>query len=286
MNVIKVHLEQPLLTIIVAVFNGAKTLQRCIDSVVCQSYEKIELIIIDGGSTDGTVEILQSCTKNIAHWVTEPDTGIYSAWNKGLDHATGDWICFLGADDYFWGPNVLEIMARSLARVTSDIRVVYAKVALVSVTGNVLSEVGFPWETSGKLVKEIMSIPHPGLMHHRTLFEKHGRFDESFRIAGDYELLLRELRSGAAVFVSDLIVAGMQYGGVSSNPKNSIAIYWEIRKAQIKHGLYIPGRHWLTSVIKAYSRSLLWAIFGEHRARHIVDWGRRITGKRPFWTRI
>ena len=94
--------SQPLFTIIIAVFNGAKTLQQCIDSVAQQSYPNKQLIIIDGGSTDGTVELLQANDQSISYWVSEPDAGIYNAWNKGLKQANGEWICFLGADDYFY----------------------------------------------------------------------------------------------------------------------------------------------------------------------------------------
>ena len=91
----------PLITIIIAVFNGAKTLQQCIDSVAQQSYPNKELIIIDGGSKDGTLDLLKANSEKIDYWVSETDNGIYNAWNKGLAQANGDWICFLGADDFF-----------------------------------------------------------------------------------------------------------------------------------------------------------------------------------------
>ena len=88
--------ENPLLTIIVAVFNGAKTLERCIDSVVQQTWPYKELIIMDGGSTDGTVDLLKRYDSKIKYWESRPDRGIYHAWNKALDHAEGEWICFIG----------------------------------------------------------------------------------------------------------------------------------------------------------------------------------------------
>ena len=91
---------RPLISIVVSVFNGADTLQQCIDSVTDQTYPAVELIVIDGGSTDGTREILLRNASKLAYWVSEPDRGIYHAWNKALVHAQGDWISFLGADDY------------------------------------------------------------------------------------------------------------------------------------------------------------------------------------------
>ncbi|MEQ1667696.1 MAG: glycosyltransferase [Sulfuriferula sp.] len=92
------HASTPLISIIIAVYNGKATLQQCIDSVVQQTYSNKELIIIDGGSKDGTVELLEENRNKFSYWESEPDRGIYNAWNKGLTQAKGEWICFLGAD--------------------------------------------------------------------------------------------------------------------------------------------------------------------------------------------
>lgn len=92
----------PIVSIIVSVLNGKTTLQQCIDSVERQTYPNRELIVIDGGSRDGTLELLAENGGKISAWVSAPDRGIYNAWNKGLALAQGKWICFLGADDFFW----------------------------------------------------------------------------------------------------------------------------------------------------------------------------------------
>src|SRR3990172_6849742 len=97
----------PLISIIVAVYNGKATLQQCIDSVAQQTYPNKELVIIDGGSNDGTVELLEKNRSKFSYWISEPDRGIYNAWNKGLVQAHGEWVCFLGADDYLWDATVL-----------------------------------------------------------------------------------------------------------------------------------------------------------------------------------
>ena len=94
------RLNEGTISTVVAVRNGARTLQRCIDSVRNQAYPHKELIIVDGKSTDGTVEIL-SCNANaISWWISEPDIGTYAAWNKAMLHVKGEWICFLGVDNY------------------------------------------------------------------------------------------------------------------------------------------------------------------------------------------
>ena len=96
-------------SIITAVYNAAPTLEECLLSVRSQSYRDVEHIVIDGGSTDGSVEILQRHSSLLAYWVSEPDSGVFDAWNKGLSMATGEWIAFLGAEDVFTPRCVVEI---------------------------------------------------------------------------------------------------------------------------------------------------------------------------------
>lgn len=159
------HQTPTLISIIVAVFNGAKTLQQCIDSVAQQTYANRELIIIDGGSTDGTVDLLKANDEQIKYWVSEPDKGIYNAWNKGLSQAKGDWICFLGTDDYFWDAQVLERMAELLEKLPPDIRVAYSQIILLNNNGESLYPIGEPWEKIKNRFKQVMCIPHQGPRH-------------------------------------------------------------------------------------------------------------------------
>ena len=254
----------PLITIIIAVFNGAKTLQQCIDSVIQQAYPNKQLIIIDGGSNDGTVELLEANNQSISYWISEPDAGIYNAWNKGLTIANGEWICFLGADDYFWNSSVLESMSSQLLIAPSNIRVVYGQIMLLNSNGENMYAVGKPWLKVKKRFKQIMCIPHPGLMHRSSLFEQHGQFDESFRIAGDYELLFRELQTGNAIFIPDLITIGMREGGVSSDPNNTLKAMQEIRLAQKINGQKLPGWFWVLAMLKVYICQLLRMVQEKH----------------------
>ena len=276
---------KPLLTVIVAVFNGAATLQQCIDSVARQTYPNKELIIIDGGSRDGTVDLLEANREQISYWISEPDRGIYNAWNKGLARAKGEWICFLGADDYFWDAQVLERMAAQMEKLPPDIRVAYGQIMMVNSDGTSLYTVGEPWEKIKGRFRQVMCIPHPGAMHRRGLFGQHGQFDESFHIAGDYELLLRELKVADAFFISDLVTVAMRQGGISSTPANSLLQLREVRRAQRMHGQYFPGRFWLMAMMRVYIRLLLWNTLGERMARKALDLGRRMMGLPPFWTR-
>ena len=275
----------PLITIIVAVFNGAKTLQHCIDSVAQQTYLNKELIIIDGGSTDETVELLKMSNEKISYWISEPDQGIYSAWNKGLMKANGEWICFLGSDDYFLDTQVLERMSEQLEKLPADIRVVYGQIMLINSEGKELYLTGESWQKVKQRFKQLMSIPHPGTMQRRSLFEQHGMFDETFLIAGDYELLLRELKSADAEFITGLTTVAMQQGGISSNPQNSLDQLREVRRAQRMHDLGLPGASWLMAMSRVYVRLLLGQLLGEKATRKVLDFGRHLLGLQAFWTR-
>ena len=276
--------SSPLITIIIAVFNGAETLQQCIDSVANQTYTNTQLIIVDGNSKDGTVDLLKVNHNKISYWISEPDNGIYNAWNKGLIHATGDWICFLGVDDYFWDDRVLEGIVGTLSGLSDNINVAYGQVMLLTKDDQPLYKIGKSWDQVKNLFIKSMSIPHPGLMQRNSLFKKNGYFDESFRIVGDYELLLRELKVGDAVLIP-IVIAGVRQGGVSCNSGHSLTLLKEVRRAQIMHGFYIPNALFLLAVSRLLIRKTVWYSLGESRARKLLDFGRRIIGLPEYWTK-
>ncbi len=274
----------PKFTIIVAVRNADKTLQKCIDSVSSQNKVENQLIVIDGNSTDNSVEIIKKNSELISYWISEPDTGIYNAWNKALTRARGEWVYFLGADDYFVDANVLESVANYVTQIPESYKVVYGQVRHISVSGNYLYTRGEPWNLVGNRFKQLMTIPHQGVFHHKSLFEKYGNFDESFKIAGDYEFLLRELKHSKAYFIP-MPIACMSQDGVGSKTSNSLIIINELRIAQKKNHLTIPGPFWLLALIRVYLRSLIWRILGENKARKLLDVGRLIMRKPRHWTK-
>lgn len=278
-------MSAPKISIIIAVYNGAETIQQCIDSIRRQSYENKELIIIDGGSKDATVEILEKNRDAITYWISERDRGIFNAWNKGLEQAQGEWICFLGADDFLWGERALEQMSIELQKLPSDVRLAYAQIMLVSPDGENLFPAGRPWEEVKGRFMQGLCLPHQGVMHRRSLFERNGNFDESFRIGGDYELMLRELKTKDAVFIPGIIMTAMRQGGLSSNPVHSIEAMQDVWRGQRMHGKYFPGFLWLAAMLSIYVRLLIWKVVGEKTARRLLDVGRRIKGLPPYWTK-
>jgi hypothetical protein len=277
---------RPLITIITVVFNGASTIEKSILSVINQTYENVEYLIIDGGSTDGTVDIIRKYAHAIDYWVSEPDQGIYDAWNKAVRCANGDWICFIGADDYLWDDSILDKMASVMAGSTSDCTLVYGNIAVVNNDQQPIDHVGEPWEKAkGKLISG-MSVPHPGLMHHRSWFEKYGLFDVSYRIAGDYEMLLRGWPKEDAFYMSDCIVVGMAQGGVSSTPGNSIMMLQETRRAQREHGIRRPTWRWVLALLRVYVRLVLQFTVGKRLSHRLLDLGRKIMRKSSYWTKL
>lgn len=235
----------PLITVITAVFNAEKTLEDTILSVISQSYGNIEYIIIDGGSTDSSVEIVRKYEHLIDYWVAEPDDGIYDAWNKGVSLARGDWIAFLGADDVYRDGAIESYM--HLAGQSNDQRPEYISSRVNLAKGEtILAVVGAPWQW--RKFRKYNLIAHVGSFHHRSLFEAHGLFDASYKISGDYEFLLRSGKDLRAKFL-DLITVNMQVGGVSDA---NFRVFSETTRAKILTG----KRNALLSHGEKY-----WAIF-------------------------
>lgn len=279
--------SKPLISVIVAVYNGAKTLQHCIDSVSDQTYLNKELIIIDGGSTDGTIEIISSNQDKLTYWESEPDNGIYHAWNKALGQSKGDWILFLGSDDYLWKNSVFEeIMPHLVKAESQSMRMVYGQVARVTEDDEICCLDGDSWEYTwrGIIIDGIGSFAHQGMFHHRSLFELYGKFDESFKIAGDYELLIRAFKEGGdAIFVNGLIVTGMQTGGITSN---CVKLVKENARARQNNRLKVITLPWLISYAWAICYPFLNYLIGGRYVRYLVNSGKYSITYLPFRKKV
>lgn len=221
--------DRPLVSVVVGVMNGAATLERTIDSFVQQRLARKELIVKDGGSTDGTLEILERRSSDITIWTTERDGGLYEAWNSALDRCRGDYVCFLGCDDVFAEPTSLETVARHATEAKAP-DLICSLAAMTAADGTFLKVMGRAWNWTAMRRSQI--IAHPGMLHKRTLFERYGKFDPAYRIAGDYEFLLRLDLSTTARFV-DQITVRMGANGMSH--KHAATTHKEIWRAQATH---------------------------------------------------
>jgi glycosyltransferase involved in cell wall biosynthesis len=259
----------PRISVVMAVFNGAAGLRRALDSIVDQTYPGVEVVVMDGGSTDGTLDILRGYGSRIAYCESAKDTGVFNAWNKALDHVTGDWICFLGADDWYAAPDVMARVAAWIAGDRAAHVVYYGHMDRHLPDGRVshARERGWSRERRKRFRRGVM-FPHPASFTSRAQFDIVGRFDESFTIAGDFEHLLRILKRGAGAQFMDILVVNMTAGGMSQQPRNRLRMGREVYRARYKQGvvrtpawrspvlLRTLARTWVTYRLKPALRSI------------------------------
>lgn len=201
------------ISIIIATYNAAKTLRRCLDSIVPQLTNETELILVDGGSKDDTNEIIDSYGDKIAVHISEPDKGIYDAWNKGVIHAHGDWIMFIGADDRLVQNALVEYLD-FISKQNFEYDLISSKRKMVTMNNKDIYEVGSCWTWPHCL--KGMPISHPGALHNRKLFEEIGLYDIDLKIAADYDLLLRKGKKLRTAFL-DMVTIIVSEGGISDS---------------------------------------------------------------------
>lgn len=200
------------ISIIIATYNASKTLKRCLDSIISQKNSEVELIIIDGDSTDETLSVINSYSSDIDYVLSEKDNGLYDAWNKGVKAAKGDWIMFLGADDRLLS-NALEKYIELISSVEiNSFDYISAKVNYLDENDHFLKVIGKGWKWNE--FRDKMTVAHVASLHNRSLFKQVGLFNTSYKICADYELLMRKKDKLSAFFL-DEIIANMEFGGVS-----------------------------------------------------------------------
>jgi glycosyltransferase involved in cell wall biosynthesis len=198
--------RRPMVSVITVVFNGDKTLEDTIKSVIKQDYDSFEYLIIDGGSQDGTLKIIQEYEQQIDYWISEPDNGIYDAMNKGIELANGRWIYFIGADDVLVGDTVLSQVFKQKLR--GDL-----------IYGNVL------WGDTGKVYDGPFTLAklkggnicQQAIFYRRSLLYKLGKFNTKYRYLADWVFNMRAFAKWniKAIYI-DTIVARYALSGISS----------------------------------------------------------------------
>ena len=243
-------------SVLMATFNAGRTVAAAIDSVLGQQGVSVELLIADGLSKDDTVAVCQRYRARLAVFLSEPDKGVYDAWNKLIPRAQGQWLCVLGADDVFASPtSLLELVQGAQAR-PAGCRVVYGRHQLVNDAGVVMEEVGEPWPRCRDVMRWRMCIPHGGTLHARAMFDEAGGFDIRYRIAGDYAMLRPETLRHGAHFV-DRVVVRAGWGGLSTRP----ALEWATHKEVGRLLLEGDGRRPRVWFVRAMKIGIRMAIF-------------------------
>ena len=221
--------DKPLISIITVVFNGEKYLEETIQSVINQSYDNVEYIIIDGGSTDGTLDIIKKYEDKISYWVSEKDEGIYDAMNKGLKVVTGKYISILNADDYY-EKDALFLSVKMIEKEKSDYCIANVKfVGSKSITRPIYPLI------QDKVYQE-MPYPHVSAVIASYIYKQVGLFDTEFKIAGDQDMAVRIHLAGYKASYLNKLVAHLEKGGISSG----IDANKECLKVAIKHGKSKP----------------------------------------------
>ena len=214
-----------IISLITATFNSGATLRDTFESVLKQSFKDVEYIVVDGNSTDTTLEIIQEYEPKFGKrmkWISEPDKGIYDAMNKGISMATGDVIGILNSDDFFADSKILEIIAREIDGVDS----VYGDLDFVNSEN--IREIVRQWKGSqyhrGAFLKG-WHPAHPTFYTRKKCYDAFGGFDTSFDVSADFELMLRFLEKGqiSNKYIPYTFVK-MRIGGESTGSLNKIII--------------------------------------------------------------
>jgi glycosyltransferase involved in cell wall biosynthesis len=225
-------------SLITVAYNSAATIRGTIESIIAQDYPDIEHIIIDGASTDGTAEIVRSYGSRIIKFVSEPDTGIYDAMNKGLRLATGDIIGILNSDDLYTETNIISRVVAEFQRSSADL--VFGDIVFVH-PGNLDKVIRY--YSSATCGPENFAwgwMPaHPSCFLRREVYEKYGYFKPDYRIAADFEILARLMvRHRIAYSYIPTVLVKMRTGGVSSaNLRTKWILNQEIARACRENGI-------------------------------------------------
>ena len=239
-------MEDIKISIITVVFNAQNTIERCIESVARQHFKNVQHIIIDGGSTDDTLQIIKKFEDCISALISEPDNGIYDAMNKGISLAEGDVIGTLNSDDYLANDEILNEIA--LTFIQNPIDVVYGDLDYIDSRGNIVRKWHSGHYKAGKFNWGWMP-PHPTFYCKADLFIKYGGYKLDYGSAGDYELMLRYIHvQKAKVYYLDKVFIKMVTGGVSNKSlKNRLKAMLYDLKAMRDNGMVFP---YLTIVFK------------------------------------
>jgi glycosyltransferase involved in cell wall biosynthesis len=227
------------ISLITATYNAGAHIGRCIESVIAQNYPHLEYIIIDGGSTDNTLQIVDQYKDHITTIISEPDKGIYDALNKGIAIATGNIIGILNADDLFADDDILTTIGNAFE--ANDPDILYGDLDYVKSNATIIRK----WRTKA-YTKGIYNWgwmpPHPTFYCKKELFESLGNYSLEYGTAADYELMLRFMHPDKLkVVYLDKVMVKMQQGGMSnSSLKNRLRAWKNDLKAMRKNGIRFP----------------------------------------------
>lgn len=254
------RLHAPLVSIVTPTFNSAQFLARTLQSVACQSYPNIEHIIVDGGSTDGTLDILKAQTQ--AKWISEPDNGMYDAINKGMRMAKGSILAYLNADDLYFPDTVQRVVDYFQSHPDTDL--VYSNLLYVDERGDPLFVRKYPpfsWRLFAVL--DGSTLPQQTSFWRRRVMETAGFFDSTLMMAGDFEFLIRVGRAHKVCKLHGPPLAVFRFHGAMQTLNRKRINDEEIERIHRRYG-FAPSRH--TRMLKLVA-TLRYKVWNVHRIK-------------------
>lgn len=222
----------PKISVITVCYNAKDCIEDTIQSVISQTYHHVEYILIDGASTDGTLDIIRRYQDRITQWVSEPDHGLYDAMNKGIERATGDYLCFLNAGDSFHEDDTLQQIAHSLnCKELPD--VIYGETALVDSEGHFvrMRRLQAPEKLTWKSFRQGMLVCHQAFFAKRTLVEP---YDLQYRFSADFDWCIRVMKKSKYLHNTHLVLIDYLSEGMTTRN----------HKASLKERFRIMCRHY------------------------------------------
>jgi glycosyltransferase involved in cell wall biosynthesis len=213
-------MNQPVFSIITVTYNAAHCLKETILSVVNQSYSGIEYLIIDGSSTDGTVDIIRQYEAKISYRTSEPDKGLYDAMNKGLQKATGDYVWFMNAGDTLYSADTVQQIVSLLQKDTTLPDIIYGETAVIGDKGKILGlrRLKTPEKLTWKSFQMGMSVSHQSFIAKRTIAPL---FDLQYRYSSDFDWCIRCLKEAKIIFNTHIILSVFLDGGLSTTQRKT-----------------------------------------------------------------
>ncbi len=252
--------ELPLVSIITPSFNQAKFLRRTMDSVLSQDYPRIEYIVIDGGSTDGSLEIIHDYEDSLAYWESIPDKGQTDAINKGFARATGKYLAWLNSDDIYRPGAITE--AVGYLETHPDVGTVYGECDFIDADDHVIGRFPAAQTDYDRLRNGYVHVPQAAAFFRRGLWERVGPLDPSFYFAMDYDLWVRLAAKAPLVYLPGHVWAGFRLHGDAKTIAADARCWPEMLRVH-----YREGGHWFSVIqFKYYLRKL---------AAPLINWRRK-----------
>lgn len=235
-----------LVSIVTVVYNGEKQIESTIQSVLSQTYKNIEYIVIDGGSNDNTSAVIRNYQNDIAYWLSESDSGIANAWNKGLAKCSGEIIGILNAGDQYH-PDTVRLIVEGFQN-NQNAGFVFGDILMCDEEGKEQYKILGNPKYLESIDYEMSFIPHPSVFVKKSIYEKEGHYNECYRMAMDYDFLLRISKHGVIGYYLPYVLTTVSLGGVSDRKYRECNK--EMMRISVQHG-YSRQCAWIRYIYKS-----------------------------------